>query len=53
LKIFFAKALIWAALSLAVWCGGAAPALAQTYDFDFTASGFSGLSVVTLDSNNT
>jgi hypothetical protein len=33
-----AKALVWVAVSLAVWCGSNAPASAQTYDFSFSSA---------------
>ena len=39
IKIGSAKALVLVWISLAVCCGSAAPASAQTYDFSFTGSG--------------
>jgi len=45
-KIGSAKALVWVAVSLALWCGSAASALAQTYDFSFTAEGVQGSAVL-------
>jgi hypothetical protein len=41
-EIGSAEALVWVAVSLALWCGSAAPASAQTYDFSFKVQGVQG-----------
>jgi hypothetical protein len=38
-EIFAAKTLVWAAVSLAAWFGGAAAAFAQSFDFTFSGTG--------------
>jgi hypothetical protein len=45
-RICSVKALVWVAVSLALWCGSAAEAWAQSYDFTF--SGTSGVNAASV-----
>jgi hypothetical protein len=48
-----AKASVWIAVSLAVWCASSAPTLAQTYDFTFSGGGASiPNGILTLSGSN-